>query len=161
MSIEDQERSGTSAGGGRRLAIVVGVNGKPTLARILQQGCCGFTLFHLPLLGEQATTSLVRDAVLDLANHLQEDDFALFFFSGHAEAMPIGADLDDVYLVTHDFNEARAKRDKDAYLSLRGYASNSLNTKKQAISCSFSIAAMQASLLIARLIFILIPSISV
>jgi uncharacterized caspase-like protein len=96
------------------------VNDGQNMAQVLQQDdCCGFELFRPPLLGDQATTSQVRDAVLDLAEHLQDDDLALFYFSGHAEAMLVEDDLDDVYLVTHDFNAARVKRDKDAYLSLR------------------------------------------
>jgi uncharacterized caspase-like protein len=118
----------------KRLALVVGVNGQPVPSRatlkyavndgqdivqVLQQDCCGFELFSPPLLGEQATTSQVREMVLDLADHLQEDDFVLFFFSGHAEAMLVEADLDDVYLVTYDFNAARVKRDRNAHLSLR------------------------------------------
>ncbi len=133
MSVKPRESSIISPLG-RRLALVVGVNGPPAPGRaplqyavddgrdmelILQQDCCGFKLFHPPLLGEQATTSQVRDTVLDLADHLQEDDFALFFFSGHAEAMLVEAGLDDVYLVTHDFNPLRVKRDKGAHLSLR------------------------------------------
>jgi Caspase domain len=133
MSADPQETSTTSPSG-RRLALIVGVNGQAVsgraplqyavddgrdMAQILQQACCRFELFRDPLLDEQATTSQVRDAVLDLANELQEDDFALFFFSGHAEAMVVDADLDDVYLVTYDFNTSRAKRDKNAYLSLR------------------------------------------
>lgn len=89
------------------------------MAQVLQQESCGFALFCPPLLNEQATTSSVRDAVLDLADELQEEDFALFFFSGHVQALTTEADLDDVYLVTHDFNASRVKRGRNAYLSLR------------------------------------------
>ena len=133
MLIEPQGISPASTSG-RRLALVVGVNGESAIGRaplhyavddgrdiaqVLQQDYCGFELFRPPLLGEQATTSQVRDAVLDLSNQLREDDFALFFFSGHAEAIPLEADLDDVYLVTSDFNVSRIRRDRNACLSLR------------------------------------------
>src|SRR6266567_8517885 len=82
------------AASSRRLALAVGVNGQPMpgqaalkhavndrqdIAQALQQDCCGFELFSPPLLDEQATTSQVRDAVLDLADRLQDGDFALFF----------------------------------------------------------------------------------
>jgi len=119
----------------RRIALVVGVNGQPVpgrtalkyavhdaqeMAKALQEDYCGFELFRPdPLLGEQATTAQVRYAVFDLIDKLQDGDFGLFFFSGHAEAIPIGADIDDVYLVTHDFNAAHIKHDKSAHLSLR------------------------------------------
>lgn len=134
LMVTNYQETSTSPPSGRRLALVVGVNGQPApgratlqyavndgqnMTQVLQQDYCGFELFRPPLLGDQATTSQVRDAVLDLAEHLQDDDLALFYFSGHAEAMLVEADLDDVYLVTHDFNTARVKRDKDAYLSLR------------------------------------------
>ncbi|GHO98466.1 hypothetical protein KSF_085140 [Reticulibacter mediterranei] len=119
---------------GRRLAVVVGINGEPTpdrapllyagedaeaMAQVLQSEACGFELFAPPLLGEQATTAGIKDTVLDLADVLNEEDTALFYFSGHAEAMPTGADLDEVYLVSHDFKAARIQRDKDAQISLR------------------------------------------
>lgn len=85
----------------------------------LQELYCGFTLFRPTLLGEQATTAQVRNAVLDLAEDLRDGDFALFYFSGHGEAMPTEGGLDDVYLVTHDFNTVHLKRDPHAHLSLR------------------------------------------
>src|ERR1700686_4769471 len=99
---------------GRRLALVVGVNGPShagraalryapddgrAIAQVLEGSACGFSLFRDPLLGEQATTAEVRGAIVDLAETLQDGDTALFYFSGHGEALPIGADLDDVYLV--------------------------------------------------------------
>lgn len=133
MSVEPQESS-SAMPLGRRLALVVGVNGQAApgraalqcaaddgreIAQVLQQAACGFTLFCPPLLNEHATNAAVKDAALDLAENLQEEDFALFFFSGHAEALATEADLDDVYLVTHDFNANRIKRDRNAYLSLR------------------------------------------
>ncbi|GHO90504.1 hypothetical protein KSF_005520 [Reticulibacter mediterranei] len=59
---------------GRRLAVVVGVNGQSApdrgplhyavddaeaMAQVLQAEACGFELFAPPLLGEQATTSAI------------------------------------------------------------------------------------------------------
>jgi uncharacterized caspase-like protein len=92
---------------GRRIALVVGVNGRSVperetlkyavqdasdMAEVLQ-GNCGFELFRPPLLEEQATTESVRQAVLDLADELNDHDFLLFYFSGHGEPMKIQADL--------------------------------------------------------------------
>jgi hypothetical protein len=89
------------------------------MASVLQQECCGFELVRPPLLGEEATTEQVRTALLDLAESLQEGDFALFFFSGHAHLLPVDADQDEIYLVTQTFNPAHLKRDQNAHLSLR------------------------------------------
>src|SRR5579885_1376791 len=134
MSVEFQKPS-PGASAGRRLALVIGVNGPPApgraplqyagddgrdMARILQADCCGFELFRPALLDEQASSGNLKDAVLDLANALQSGDFALLFFSGHAQAQPLrGSDLDEVYLVTNDFEAARARRDPARYVSLR------------------------------------------
>ncbi|MGH2507911.1 MAG: caspase family protein [Ktedonobacteraceae bacterium] len=132
MSAEGQESS-PPLPQGRRLALVVGVNGQPVpgrdslqyavddgqdIAQVLQQPSCAFTLFRPLRLGEQATSTRIKDDVRDLANALQEDDFALFFFSGHAEALPIEANMDEVYLITDDFDTARAQRDKERDVSL-------------------------------------------
>jgi tetratricopeptide (TPR) repeat protein len=133
MSVESQKPS-PGASAGRRLALLVGVNGPPApgraplqyaaddgrdMAQVLQQKCCGFELFRPALLGEQATTAQVKNAVIKLAQGIQSDDSILFFFSGHAEALPIGADLDEVYLVTDDFDRDDVEIDKDSHVSLR------------------------------------------
>ncbi|GHO94641.1 hypothetical protein KSF_046890 [Reticulibacter mediterranei] len=129
------EVAGSSQGEqtGKRLAVVVGVNGPPALGRaplryamedaeamaqVLQSEACGFELFAPPLLGEQATTSAIKQTILALISSLGEEDMTLFYFSGHAEAMLIDADLDEVYLVSHDFQPAWIRYDKDAQLSL-------------------------------------------
>nr|BBH92098.1 hypothetical protein KTA_02970 [Thermogemmatispora argillosa] len=119
---------------GRRLALVIGVNGPPApgraplafaeadacgMAEVLQQDGCGFCLVVPPVLGAQATTEQVRKAVLALALELQEEDFGLVFFSGHAEVLPREAGLDEVYLVTADFEPAHLKIDSTAHLSFR------------------------------------------
>ena len=134
MPVESQKPS-PGASAGRRLALVIGVNGQPApgraplqhavvdgqdMALVLKQSCCGFDLFRSPLLGEQATSGQLKDAVLDLAEELQDGDFALLFFSGHAEPQPLsGSDLDEVYLLTDDFDATRARRDPGRYVSLR------------------------------------------
>lgn len=99
MSTQDQETT-TASVPPRRLALLIGVNGPPTperpaldhatadalnMGQALQETYCNFTLFQPTLLGEQATTEHVRTAILDLADELREDDFALFYFSGHAD----------------------------------------------------------------------------
>lgn len=122
MSIKPHGPS-ANVSSGRRLALLVGVNGGPSapgqepllyamhdakeMAEVLQEDYCNFQLFPpSPLLGEQATTDNVRKAIFALVDEVQEGDFALFYFSGHA--MPV---LDeDVYLVTHDFVPPRPGR---------------------------------------------------
>ncbi len=109
---------------GRRLALLVGVNGESNtpgqeplkhavhdaevMAQVLQEDACGFQLFPRSLLGEQATTDEVRRAIFDLVDEVQEGDFALFYFSGHA--VPVLGQEDDVYLVTHNFVQPRPGR---------------------------------------------------
>ncbi|MBX5458710.1 MAG: caspase family protein, partial [Thermogemmatispora sp.] len=119
---------------GRRLALVIGINGPPAphraplqwaeadacgMAEILQQDGCGFELVVPPVLGAQATTERVRKAVVQLALELQQGDFGLVFFSCHAEALPGEAGLDEVYLVTADFDPTHLKIDPTAHLSFR------------------------------------------
>jgi len=118
---------------GRRIALVVGVNGQSVpgrdalkyavddareMAQVLHE-CCGFELFRSPLLGEQASTENVREAVLDLADMLEDHDMVLFYFSGHGEPMTVPGNVDDIYLVTQDFNPAHIRRDPHAHLSMR------------------------------------------
>src|SRR6266487_1689367 len=118
---------------GRRIALVVGVNGQfvpgrdalkyavddaREIAQVLHDSC-GFELFRSPLLGELASTENVREAVLDLADILDDHDMVLFYFSGHGEPMTVQGNVDDIYLVTHNFNAAHIRRDPRAHLSLR------------------------------------------
>src|SRR5260221_10536211 len=118
---------------GRRIALVVGVNGRSVperdalkyavrdaidMAEVLQDAC-GFELFRPPLLEEQATTENVRQAVLDLADELNDHDCLLFYFSGHGEPMKVQADLDDVYFVTYDFKASHVMRNQHSHLSMR------------------------------------------
>src|SRR3712207_2074400 len=94
-----QRQNETSGGGdrplGRRMALVVGCNGSQrsaipalqfaeddaiALAAVLRQAHCGFVV--RTLLGTEATTTAVKDAILDLVSSVQEDDSLLFFFAG-------------------------------------------------------------------------------
>lgn len=118
----------------RYFSLVVGVNGQPVPGRAelkyaendaqdmtetLREDFCGFELFRSPLLGKQATSAHLKYAVIKLAQALQVGDSVLFFFSGHAEALPINAEMDEVYLVTDDFERDDIEIDKDAHVSLR------------------------------------------
>ncbi|HEY1351605.1 MAG TPA: caspase family protein [Ktedonobacteraceae bacterium] len=147
----EPQASASPSSSGRRFALVVGVNGPPALGRaplrfavddgqaiaaVLQQPPCEFALFQPPLLGEQATTSQVREAVLDLAEALQEDDVALFFFSGHAEALVTEASLDDVYA---EYSAIPTPISRSA-----GSVECFLNTRKPGTSYSSSIVVTQA-----------------
>jgi uncharacterized caspase-like protein len=101
---------------GKRLAVVVGVNGQPAPGRaplryaVEDVEACGFEVFVPPLLGEQTA---IKDTIWDLAESLSEEDRAYFYLSGHDLGMPIEADLDEVYLVRYDFKPKQIRRDKD------------------------------------------------
>ncbi len=109
----------------RRLALVVGVN-HPTMseslvelkaaesdaqaiAQVLQQPECGFKLAQQLLIGDQATTPAVKRAVNELCKGRSEDDFLLFYFSGHGLPLNLDERRQDVYLGTADFREAEVK----------------------------------------------------
>ncbi|RAQ94107.1 caspase family protein [Thermogemmatispora tikiterensis] len=145
----------------RRLALVIGINGPPALhraplqwaeadacgmAEVLQQDGCGFRLVVPPVVGAQATTEQVRKAVVQLALELQQGDFGLVFFSGHAEALPGEAGLDEVYLVTADFDPADLEVDPRAHLTFRWLRRVLFEHEcaAQLLCCSFWTAAMGA-----------------
>jgi uncharacterized caspase-like protein len=52
------------------------------MAEVLQQRC-DFELFKPPLLDTQATSDIVRKAVLQLARDRTQEDMILLYFSGH------------------------------------------------------------------------------
>ena len=119
---------------GKRVALVIGVNGGVSLATqhplqyavadaqemasILQYSC-DFELLEPPLLGENATSENIRKAVLKLARHRTEDDFLLFYFSGHGQPMKVEAEQRDVYFVSHDFDQADVEDDENSHVSMR------------------------------------------
>ncbi|MBV8822220.1 MAG: caspase family protein, partial [Ktedonobacteraceae bacterium] len=115
---------------GKRLALVVGNNGKPEpgrdalkyatqsardIAEVLQDRC-SFELLQPPLLDEPTHT--MRDAICDLVENRGADDFLLFYFCGHGEPLFIETEQRDVYLVSQDFNPQRVENtDKGAHIS--------------------------------------------
>ncbi len=118
---------------GKRLAIVVGVNNSSVtplnwkklhfaekdaeeVAHHLKQEACNFQLVKPPLIGKGATADNIRKAIVDLVKERTKDDFLLFYFSGHAQPMPIN---DDIYFVTDDFNKDNVKIDNEGYISMR------------------------------------------
>ncbi|MCG8348166.1 MAG: caspase family protein, partial [Chloroflexales bacterium] len=106
---------------GRRVALVAGVNHAPEepnlsrlkyaessvlgLSDVFKTTYCDFELYTPPLLGQEATTQAVRDALLDAIDELGPDDLLVFYFCGHGSPVSIKAEELDVYLVTHDFKE--------------------------------------------------------
>ncbi|MFL5625948.1 MAG: caspase domain-containing protein, partial [Ktedonobacteraceae bacterium] len=119
---------------GNKLALVVGVNKSSTtlpyhsalkfaekdaedMAYLLKQPECGFTLLAPPIIGEKATTSSIKQRVMNLSLKRTEQDFLLFYFAGHA--VPINH---DIYFVTYDFQEDiiedTIEIDPDFYLSM-------------------------------------------
>jgi hypothetical protein len=79
--MSDEKHVEISVEGGKRLALVVGVNNVPkSLLPPLQSACrdaeavahvletyCHFTLLEPPLLEEQASSAAIKKAILDLA----------------------------------------------------------------------------------------------
>jgi dihydroxyacetone kinase DhaKLM complex PTS-EIIA-like component DhaM len=119
---------------GRQFALVAGVNNsaKSTylksllyaeqdaygIADILRKPECNFTILEPPLIGKEAHTMAIKEAVAELIGKGTQQDFLLFYFSGHAKPMKIGENKEDVYFITHDFEEAKVKVMPDLYLSM-------------------------------------------
>ena len=122
----------------RRLALVVGVNhstvsqsevGVPLQAAQRDAGSISASLrefgeFELvsqsPLLGAAAKSVTIREAILDLADNEEDTDFLLFYFSGHGKIIKSADGRNDLYLVTHDFDEEKARKSgNDRYISVR------------------------------------------
>lgn len=117
---------------GKRLALVVGNNGKPqpgrdalkyapqsaqAIAEVLRD-TCNFELLIPPLLGEHATTQGMKDAIYGLVENRGPDNFLLFYFCGHGEPLFIESEQRDVYLVSQNFDSKRVETiDKDAHIS--------------------------------------------
>lgn len=117
-----------------KLALVVGVNNSVVsrylatlmyaendaseMAAVLQQPACNFELLNPPLVGELATTADLRRAILKLVRNKTEQDFLLFYFSGHSFPMRTRSNREDIYLVTHDFDPSEAQEDSNLYISM-------------------------------------------
>jgi hypothetical protein len=119
----------------RRLAVVVGVNAAPyAQSSALQQELHatndaeqmgtvltahgGFELLQPTILGAEASNDKVKRTLLALADQRTGEDFLLFYFSGHGHLVRRDGQ-NDVYLVTHDFNEREARADEHMHLSMR------------------------------------------
>jgi Caspase domain len=133
----------------KRLALVVGVNaaypayayiaplqyaesGAAKLAQVLQESC-NFELSSPPLLGEQATTEVVKKAIRHLAMQRTDQDCLLFYFAGHGYPLVDDASQFNISLITHDFDPKIIDElgDDDAALSLK-WLSNVLYKRTKA-----------------------------
>ena len=117
-----------------RYAVVVGVNSSSKLellgplkspernaqriAEVLQQPSCGFRLVRPPIIGEMATSDMVIDAIYALHQERTENDFLVFYFSGHGLPLRDRDDEDQVFLVTADLNAQQAIDLPDRYITL-------------------------------------------
>ncbi|HEU5380893.1 MAG TPA: hypothetical protein VFV38_36180, partial [Ktedonobacteraceae bacterium] len=120
---------------GKRIALVVGTNNTRASSYLsdlkyaeddaqevyhtLRQPACEFEFVCPVLTGEKAETRDVRRAVIKLAQEKADQNFLLFYFIGHAQPMKTKEGYNDIYLVTHDFNENEAKEDSTSHLSMR------------------------------------------
>jgi WD40 repeat protein len=119
----------------KRWSLLVGVNSAPEsdkplldhaendvlqMAQILQ-GHCGFESFREPLLGTMATSGNVMKAIGRFISERKDDEFLLFYFSGHGIACKFGEtnDDDDIYLVTSDFSPLDIDVNPGMHLSLK------------------------------------------
>jgi Putative ATP-dependent DNA helicase recG C-terminal/Caspase domain len=119
---------------GKKFALVVGINNSAkstyqnpllyaerdalVIADALRKPECNFTLLEPPLVGKEAHTMAVKSAVAELISKGTSEDFLLFYFSGHAKRMYAHGNQEDVYFVTHDFEETKVKIVPDLYLSM-------------------------------------------
>lgn len=141
----------------KRIALVAGVNSNfssslaslrfavadaEAMADVLQHSC-HFVLQVPPLVDTLATTGSLKKAIRELARNRNDDDFLLFYFSGHAHLVRIGNDNYAVYLVTSDFSETDVEKDEDTHISLE-WLLNNLERPTQAgkvliiLDCCFS-----------------------
>jgi hypothetical protein len=123
-----------SANEGRRLALVVGVNGPAAadylapllyaesdaaqMAKLLGGDACRFNLVDRDLSTSGAEAQDLKRALLRLARDSTKDDFLLVYFSGHAQQIPVSPGRNEVFLVTVDFDPRDAKDDPESFLSL-------------------------------------------
>lgn len=116
----------------QRLALIVGCNNSSSIppnwatlhsaekdagevAYLLEKRTCGFKLLRPALVGKDATVPNIRQAVQDLVKRRTEQDFLLFYFSGHAQPMK----NDEIFFVTYDFDKERVELDPSWYFSMR------------------------------------------
>lgn len=119
----------------KRWSLLVGVNNAPEsnqspldhvendvqqMAQVLQDHC-GFEPFQPPLVGTTATSGNVMKAIGRFIHERRDDEFLLFYFSGHGIACQLGerGDDDDIYLVTADFSPLDIDVNPAMHLSLK------------------------------------------
>ena len=116
-----------------KLALVVGVNNSviPGTRETLQHGeqdafeiawvlqeRCGFSLTEPVLRGQEAETGAVQQAIMKLIKRRTDQDFLLFYFSGHAQPMETPGGHRDIYLVTHNFDESDVILSPSTHISM-------------------------------------------
>lgn len=117
----------------RRFALVVGVNYsanssylKPLayaerdaqdIAKTLEERG-NFTVVGRPFLREKAETMAIKRTIAEIITNGTPQDFLLFYFSGHAKPMKTSGNKEEVYFITHDFEEAQARAIPDLYISM-------------------------------------------
>jgi len=128
MSVPDIPDNGrnSSPSEGHKFALVVGCNNSSCVppnwatlqaaekdarhvAHHLEQPTSGFKLLRPAIVGEDATVPTIRQAMADFVFGRTEQDFLLFYFSGHAQPMR----NNEVFFVTHDFKKERVDVDVD------------------------------------------------
>jgi len=133
MVIADQSLNEIPVSSGNKFALVVGINNSaysylPSLqyaerdadaiAQVLRTPECDFIILEPPLLSREAHTMAVKQALINLTRKRTDEDFLLFYFSGHAKLMNTSEGQEDIYLVTHDFREDEVEASSDMHLSM-------------------------------------------
>jgi hypothetical protein len=135
--MEEQTTSLPHSNSGRKLALIVGVNNTlvaptlptldsaerdaDTLSRVLLSSECGFVVLP-PLIGNRANSYAIKLAINDMLLEANEQDVLLFYFSGHAHPVLTNGNVDQIFLITSDFNLDKARRSRDPsslYLSMQ------------------------------------------
>jgi len=136
MSRVDSDHSAESASfEGKKHALVIGVDTSPSapglaplkyaetdargMGWLLSREESNFAFPSPVLVGEDATTQNVRQAVIHLIEQRNQEDLLLFYFLGHGYPLHNSNGDVEIYLVTADFDPEVAKLDPSAYLSLR------------------------------------------
>lgn len=121
-------------GNGNRSAIVVGVNGSQKcdppapleyaeidaheLVTVLRSPSCSFARVT-PLIGKDATSTSIIDAILGEIESIGQHDTLLVFFSGHGIPIAKAQGGFDIFLIASDFNRQFVRYDPDRYISLK------------------------------------------
>ncbi|WP_298815482.1 AAA family ATPase, partial [uncultured Chloroflexus sp.] len=88
------------------------------LAAALEEPACGFEVTLL--LGEQATATAARDTIVEWISQVETKPLDLLIaFCGHGLPVQCDDGSNETFLVTADFRQAHAARDRHRFLSLR------------------------------------------